>query len=421
MTLVKFAAQSASAVPLQDARPVYAYGHRGRADFADVMAASGSQGDPAGDAGSGARPGAGHLERQAWISEVQASKELEGASRPGASRRERQRADKQASGSPAEIRETAETEDMPKVRRAGARRREAVLAPETAPEEPSAELPVKNDALFAGLKAKARQQDLARALVYPRTCRASEVASAQDAQPASAQAASDQPKASPVQTQSAQAASAQAKAAPVQAQVAARSPAAPPKDKAPPTRQAAVEADKANPPPRATVRQAYSTDVGRLPVLPEDKISKAAISQVGARYRYGGESPRQGFDCSGLTSWVYAQAGMDIPRSSREQYVQGQPVDRAKLQSGDLVFFGGRKSINHVGVYINDGQFVHATSSGKGVRISHLDDGIWEGKFAGARRIVSSALTEASVPSAKVRAVKDPEAARMGPMVTELG
>ena len=88
-----------------------------------------------------------------------------------------------------------------------------------------------------------------------------------------------------------------------------------------------------------------------------DAVIKTAAAQVGKRYSAGGDTPRQGFDCSGLTSYAYSQSGMDLPRNSREQYRQGTPVPREELKKGDLVFFG-KKGVNHVGIYVADGNFV---------------------------------------------------------------
>jgi cell wall-associated NlpC family hydrolase len=117
-----------------------------------------------------------------------------------------------------------------------------------------------------------------------------------------------------------------------------------------------------------------------------DAVIKTAAAQVGKRYSVGGESPRQGFDCSGLTSYAYSQSGLDIPRNSREQYRQGTPVSREELKKGDLVFFG-KKGVNHVGIYVADGNFVHAASSRGVVKMSSLEEPIWNKLYAGARRV----------------------------------
>jgi cell wall-associated NlpC family hydrolase len=135
--------------------------------------------------------------------------------------------------------------------------------------------------------------------------------------------------------------------------------------------------------------QAAEAAQGSQPGQPGDleSLIKTASAQLGKRYSFGGESPRQGFDCSGFSSYVYSRNGLDLPRSSREQYSQGAPVERDKLRKGDLVFFG-RKGINHVGIYLDDGKFIHAASSGGAVKVGDLDDPLWNKLYAGARRVL---------------------------------
>jgi cell wall-associated NlpC family hydrolase len=96
----------------------------------------------------------------------------------------------------------------------------------------------------------------------------------------------------------------------------------------------------------------------------------AAKSQLGNPYRYGGSSPSTGFDCSGLTSWAWAQAGRSLPRTSRAQYAATQRVSVSQLQPGDLVFFGS--PIHHVGLYIGGGQMIHSPRTGDVVKISSI-------------------------------------------------
>ena len=96
----------------------------------------------------------------------------------------------------------------------------------------------------------------------------------------------------------------------------------------------------------------------------------AALSQLGVPYKWAGASPGEGFDCSGLTMWAYAQVGVSLPHNASAQHGMGTPVDRANLQPGDLVFFNGD---SHEGMYIGGGQFVHAPHTGDVVKISNLD------------------------------------------------
>lgn len=117
-----------------------------------------------------------------------------------------------------------------------------------------------------------------------------------------------------------------------------------------------------------------------------NQLVKAAHSYRGVPYKWGGNSVKSGFDCSGLTRAVYRLNGLDLPRVSRDQFRSGKAVKISKLQKGDLVFFitSGRK-INHVGVYIGDGKFIHAPSAGKTVRIANLHSSYWKKVYQGGR------------------------------------
>jgi cell wall-associated NlpC family hydrolase len=118
-------------------------------------------------------------------------------------------------------------------------------------------------------------------------------------------------------------------------------------------------------------------------------LLRRAMGLLGTPYRWGGTSPDSGFDCSGLVGYVFRTAlGIELPRVSREMASNGEKVERAALVAGDLVFFGRRgKRVDHVGIYVGDGQFVHAPRSGRDVTVSRLDTGYWAGKFLQARRV----------------------------------
>jgi cell wall-associated NlpC family hydrolase len=112
-----------------------------------------------------------------------------------------------------------------------------------------------------------------------------------------------------------------------------------------------------------------------------------ALSYQGTRYSYGGLSSR-GFDCSGFVKYVYQRHGLNLPHNAAGQYGYGKPVSKGELQPGDLVFFrtGRSRGINHVGIYIGNGKFMHASSARGRVRIDSLNEGYYKSRFVGARR-----------------------------------
>ena len=118
-----------------------------------------------------------------------------------------------------------------------------------------------------------------------------------------------------------------------------------------------------------------------------NRIVETAKSFIGLPYLWGGSSPDDGFDCSGLAMVAYRLNGLKLPRSSRQQYRAGNPVGPTELERGDLVFFatsGGRR-ISHVGVYSDDNRFVHAPGKGKTIRIDLLSDRYYAARYVGAR------------------------------------
>jgi LysM repeat protein len=115
------------------------------------------------------------------------------------------------------------------------------------------------------------------------------------------------------------------------------------------------------------------------------KIIEEALNFLGARYRFGGES-KSGLDCSALTRLVYRVIGLDLPNTSYSQFENGIPVKKEEALPGDLVFFkkGGR--IGHVGIYLGNDLFVHASFTLKRVVISSLSEKYFKNRFAGFRR-----------------------------------
>jgi len=120
-----------------------------------------------------------------------------------------------------------------------------------------------------------------------------------------------------------------------------------------------------------------------------EALLRRAMGLLGTPYRWGGTSPDSGFDCSGLVNYVFRTAlGIELPRVSRDMASNGEKVDRSAMVAGDLVFFGRRgKRVDHVGIYVGDGQFVHAPRTGRDVTVSRLDTGYWAGRFLQARRV----------------------------------
>ncbi|MBX3710459.1 MAG: C40 family peptidase [Lysobacter sp.] len=119
---------------------------------------------------------------------------------------------------------------------------------------------------------------------------------------------------------------------------------------------------------------------------------KRGLALLGTPYRWGGSSPESGFDCSGLVGYVFRNTlGIELPRISREMANVGELVrDRDALIEGDLVFFSRKGSrVDHVGIYLGDGQFLHAPRTGKDVEVASLATGYWSQKFLQARRVAT--------------------------------
>lgn len=122
----------------------------------------------------------------------------------------------------------------------------------------------------------------------------------------------------------------------------------------------------------------------------QQEIVDYACSLIGCRYVYGGTSPSGGFDCSGFTMYVYGQFGYSLPHASSSQGGYGTPVAKDDLQMGDMILFSNGGPISHVGIYIGDGKFVHASSSRTGyVVVSGLSESYWVSRYYGARRFVT--------------------------------
>ncbi|MDP2374901.1 C40 family peptidase [Reyranella sp.] len=119
-----------------------------------------------------------------------------------------------------------------------------------------------------------------------------------------------------------------------------------------------------------------------------DRLVSRAMNYLGTPYRYGGTSPKTGFDCSGFVYYLYgAVFGQKIPRMPHEMVREGTPVARGDLQRGDLVLFGHRGTFTHIGIYAGNDQFVHATQRGSPVRVTHLDSDYFRTRYMTAVRL----------------------------------
>jgi cell wall-associated NlpC family hydrolase len=117
-----------------------------------------------------------------------------------------------------------------------------------------------------------------------------------------------------------------------------------------------------------------------------EKAADVAASMVGTRYRYGGNKPGKGFDCSGLVQYSFLRAGRKVPRSTQMQRRRSRTVSLKHIKKGDLIFFNqSSKRSSHVGIYLGNRRFVHAPSSGKNVRIDKITP-YWARHLASARR-----------------------------------
>jgi len=134
-----------------------------------------------------------------------------------------------------------------------------------------------------------------------------------------------------------------------------------------------------------TVKDAAASALGTA-----QDLTSAALDLIGIRYKWGGNTPETGLDCSGLVRYVFQQAtGVTLPRTAKDMSRLGETVAARDLQPGDLVFFNTRRfAFSHVGIYLGDNRFVHAPRRGREVEVATLDSGFWQKRFNGARRMV---------------------------------
>lgn len=129
-----------------------------------------------------------------------------------------------------------------------------------------------------------------------------------------------------------------------------------------------------------------------------------ALSLLGVNYRFGGSTPTSGLDCSGLVMYVFNEVtGLKLPRRSDDMSRVGGSIDKSELQAGDLVFFNTmRFPFSHVGIFIGNGQFVHAPSTGSTVRVESMNLAYWQSRFNGARRLLPGQAMEMTPSSSLI-------------------
>jgi len=118
------------------------------------------------------------------------------------------------------------------------------------------------------------------------------------------------------------------------------------------------------------------------------EVVHSARQHLGLPYIWGGEDPNRGFDCSGLIKFTFQEFDVNLPHRADLQFKYGEQVARTNLEPGDVVFFAtGGYPIGHVGIYVGEGQFIHAPRRGKPVQVDTIEKGYYSSRFVGARRI----------------------------------
>lgn len=146
-------------------------------------------------------------------------------------------------------------------------------------------------------------------------------------------------------------------------------------------------------PPKAPLRAGYSLPKRTMirithvnPQTARQELMLRSMSLIGTPYRYGGASRENGFDCSGMVQYVYQDAlHVALPRTARDMAASSRKISVAELKVGDLVFFNTGAPYSHVGLYIGNGEFLHAPSSNASIRTARLDDGYFKSRFIEAR------------------------------------
>ena len=142
--------------------------------------------------------------------------------------------------------------------------------------------------------------------------------------------------------------------------------------------------------PSSTPSEASREVVGeaRPETTPGEEVVRVAEGLIGTPYKFGGDDPERGFDCSGLVFYSFDRLGIEVPRTAADQRQAAKPVARDALTPGDLVFFrSSARRVDHVGIYAGEGRFIHAPSKGAVVTYAYLDDPYYRAHFASAGRL----------------------------------
>ena len=145
----------------------------------------------------------------------------------------------------------------------------------------------------------------------------------------------------------------------------------------------------------ATVQDSLDANADKSWSSSAQEVLMNALSLTGVRYKFGGNSPETGFDCSGFVRYVFQQAmNLTLPHGARAISQLGESVAIGDLKPGDLVFFNTlRSTFSHVGIYLGNNRFIHAPSSGGGIHVVDMKESYWAKRFNGARRIDTANIT----------------------------
>lgn len=143
------------------------------------------------------------------------------------------------------------------------------------------------------------------------------------------------------------------------------------------------------PVPEQAAGPGEDAEAGSHAVAPGDPpdVVRTALELLGVPYRFGGSDP-SGFDCSGLVQYVFAQVGVRLPRSARDQHAAGEEIDLEDAEPGDLLFYEIGNKVDHVAIYLGDGEALHAPARGRSVIVASIELPYWKERFVDAVRVL---------------------------------